>query len=209
MSPGSTSVTGSLSFRIGFRALNRMLYPSSLAAPFWQTVSTFPRRTPSACVSSSGSPVSSAGVAFIVIATNRTAMSSKGRSSVPSSFGFAFTYNRSMVCSTMVSHLARVLVCGSSGHKTARQSSARGLSDPSTDPSTHRRVEYPRSHLRCWQICHFSREIPARACRSGHLHGSDGFVGLVLIGMEIYETAGALRTRWILLHDFDADGGAL
>src|ERR1039458_4977734 len=26
---------------------------------------------------------------------------------------------------------------------------------------------------------------------SGHLHGSDGFVGLVLVGMEIYEPAGA------------------
>src|SRR5664279_339994 len=29
--------------------------------------------------------------------------------------------------------------------------------------------------------------------RPGHLHGSDGFVGLVLVGMEIYEPAGALR----------------
>src|ERR1019366_3660379 len=43
---------------------------------------------------------------------------------------------------------------------------------------------------------------------SGHLHGSDGFVGLVLVGMEIYEPAGALRTRWILLHHFNAHGGA-
>src|ERR1019366_4596299 len=45
--------------------------------------------------------------------------------------------------------------------------------------------------------------------RPGHLHGSDGFVGLVLVGMEIYEPAGAVRPSWILFHDFDADGGAL
>src|ERR1039457_1248707 len=44
--------------------------------------------------------------------------------------------------------------------------------------------------------------------RSGQLHGSDGVVALVLVGMEIYEPAGALRTRWILLHHFNADGGA-
>src|ERR1017187_5452094 len=44
--------------------------------------------------------------------------------------------------------------------------------------------------------------------RSGHLHGTDGFVRLVLVGMEIYEPAGALRARWILFHHFDAHGGA-
>src|ERR1035437_6499031 len=44
--------------------------------------------------------------------------------------------------------------------------------------------------------------------RSGHLHGSDGVVALVLVGMEIDKPAGALRTRWILLHHFNAHGGA-
>src|ERR1035441_996705 len=44
--------------------------------------------------------------------------------------------------------------------------------------------------------------------RSGHLQGSDGVVAGVLVGVEIYEPAGALRTRWILLHHFNADGGA-
>src|ERR1039457_5051991 len=43
---------------------------------------------------------------------------------------------------------------------------------------------------------------------SGHLHGSDGFVALVLVGMEIYEPAGALRARWILFHHFHSHGGA-
>src|ERR1035441_9122912 len=43
---------------------------------------------------------------------------------------------------------------------------------------------------------------------SGHLHGSDGFVALVLVGMEIYEPAGALRAGWILFHHFDSHGGA-
>src|SRR5450759_1668899 len=43
---------------------------------------------------------------------------------------------------------------------------------------------------------------------SGHLQGSDGFVGLVLVGMEIDEPAGALRARRVLFHDFDAHGGA-
>src|ERR1017187_5594791 len=45
--------------------------------------------------------------------------------------------------------------------------------------------------------------------RSRHLHGSDGVVALVLIGMEIYEPASALCARWILFHHFNADGGAL
>src|ERR1035438_6855882 len=44
--------------------------------------------------------------------------------------------------------------------------------------------------------------------RSGHLQGSDGVVALVLVGMEIYEPAGALRARRVLFHDFDAHGGA-
>src|ERR1019366_8358162 len=43
---------------------------------------------------------------------------------------------------------------------------------------------------------------------SRHLHGSDGVVALVLVGMEIYKPAGALRTRRILFHHFNAHGGA-
>ena len=56
------------------------------------------------------------------------------------------------------------------------------LSDPSMDSSIHRWVEYNRSH-----------DFPAWTFRSGHLHGSDGFVGLVLVGMEIDEPADAFR----------------
>ena len=65
---------------------------------------------------------------------------------------------------------------------TTRHSSDREFSDPSTDPSIHRSVEFTQSH-----------EFPARAFRSGHLHGRDGFVGLVLVGIEIDEPAGSLK----------------
>src|SRR5450756_1877786 len=43
---------------------------------------------------------------------------------------------------------------------------------------------------------------------SGHLHGSDGVVALVLVGVEIDEPAGALCAGGLLFHDFDAHGGA-
>src|ERR1035441_10058473 len=105
MSPGSTSVTGSLSFRIGFRALNRMLYPSSLTC---------------SAVLVDGhcfSPQDSVRLRFVFrqpgqLRRRRFHCSSDGQDRnearkedhrVPSGFGFAFMYNRSMMCSTMVS----------------------------------------------------------------------------------------------------------
>jgi hypothetical protein len=81
------------------------------------------------------------------------------------------------------SSASRVLVCGGRGHPR-RGTRAHGNLRSLEDPSIHRRVAYTRSH-----------DFPARAFRSGHLHGSDGFVGLVLVGIEIYEPAGARGHR--------------
>src|ERR1035437_5504437 len=50
--------------------------------------------------------------------------------------------------------------------------------------------------------------LPTWAFRSGHLHGSDGFVGLVLVGMEIDKPAGARGTGGRVFQDCNAHGGA-